>query len=565
MARETGATSASPLLLFAVPPLSTGRRRGLLGSLLAALLLVSALPPPPLRAAELLELRLDGLQLPIDLRDLEAWSRDPGSPQGDLGAWLDLLDPRQRLMLLRLLRAPLVRDRSLAQQLLDSWAGQRLLSSLGALLTTERGNAAPGLYRALMELLRRQEQVSTIELLRALPSRRLSLNLDGLLELAEGWRQQLRAQQQALQALRQLSLPRGGPLLTVTDGLALARGQTAGLRSSIVPPQSLELAVPHRTAPLRLQLWRPPQTRSPAPSQGPWLLLTPGLGGSSAQLAWLAAALRERGWPVLLLEHPGSDEIALRSWLEGRGQPPAAEAVLDRVHDLQAVVAAVDNGRLPRLGSSVVLVGHSLGSLTSLLAAGLRPEQGLQRRCDRVLATIPLINPSQLLQCQLPQLSLPPPQPMAQPLAALVSLNGFGSLLWPRQGLAELRAPALLLGGTLDLITPPLTEQLGLFRPGLHPRSRLVLLEGGSHFSPVRIAAGDRALFQLGQELVGVEPARIQALILSLSSDFLQRELRGHSGPLPAQRRQLGGVSASVLDQRAALRWRQGIQAAPAR
>jgi len=544
-----------------VPPLSACRRRGLLGSLLAGLLLLAGLPPQPLRAAGLLELRLDGLQLPIDLVDLEAWSRDPGRPQGDLGAWLDLLDPPQRLLLLRLLRAPLVRDRSLALQLLDSWAGQRLLSSLGTLLTSEQGNAAPALHRALRELLRRQEQVSTIELLRALPSQRLSLNVDGLLQLADGWRQQLQAQQQALQVLRQLPLPNGAPLLPLTDGLTLARGQTTGLNPRAAAPQTLELRVTHRPAPLHLQLWRP----ATAPTQGPWLLLTPGLGGSSSQLAWLAAALRERGWAVLLLEHPGSDELALRAWLEGRGPSPGAEAVLDRLLDLQAVVAAVERGRLPRLGSSVVLVGHSLGSLTSLLAAGLRPEPGLQRRCDRALAAIPVTNLSQLLQCQLPQLTLPPPSPLAQPLAAVVSLNGFGSLLWPRQGLAALPVPVLLLGGSLDLITPPLSEQLGLFQPGLHPRSRLVLLEGGSHFSPVRIAAGDRALFQLGQELVGVEPARIQALILSLSSDFLQRELRGPLGPLPAQRRRLGGVSARVLDQQAAGRWRQGIQAAARR
>lgn len=289
--------------------------------------------------------------------------------------------------------------------------------------------------------------------------------------------------------------------------------------------------------------------------------MTPGLGGSSNQLAWYAAALRDRGWPVVLLEHPGSDAVALRDWLAGRRQPPAAETLVDRLLDLQAVVAAVQDGRLPRLGDSVVLVGHSLGSLTSLLAAGLRPEPGLQRRCDRALAAVPLTNLSQLLQCQLPHVPLPPVKPLAQPLVAVVSLNGFGSLLWPHQGLAELRVPALLLGGSLDLITPPLSEQLGLFQPAIHPRSRLVLLEGGSHFSPVRIVAGDRAVFQLGQELVGVDPARIQAMILSLSSDFLQRQLRPGSGPLPAQRRQLGGVSASVLDQPAALRWRQAMQA----
>jgi pimeloyl-ACP methyl ester carboxylesterase len=250
----------------------------------------------------------------------------------------------------------------------------------------------------------------------------------------------------------------------------------------------------------------------------------------------------------------------MRGWLEGRRPPPAAETVPDRLQDLQAVVAAVQDGRLPRLGSSVVLVGHSLGGLTSLLAAGLRPEPGLQRRCDRALSGLPIANLSRLLQCQLPEVPLPPPKPLAQPVAAVVSLNGFGSLLWPQRGLQQLPVPVLLMGGSLDLITPPLSEQLQLFLPKGHPRSRLVLLEGGSHFSPVRIQAGDRALFQLGEEFVGVEPGRMQALILSLSSDFLQRVSGPELGGLPPQRRRLGGVTAYVLDRNTAGSWRSSFR-----
>jgi len=225
------------------------------------------------------------------------------------------------------------------------------------------------------------------------------------------------------------------------------------------------------------------------------------------------------------------------------------------------VVAAEQAGRLPRLGDSVVLMGHSLGGLASLLAAGLRPEPGLPRRCERALDGIPLINLSQLLQCQLPQVSLPPPLPLAQPIAGVVSFNGFGSLLWPQRGLQGLNAPVLLVGGSLDLITPHLSEQLRLFLPAGHAGSRLVLVEGGSHFSPVRIRQGDQALFRLGEELVGVDPARVQALILSLSSEFLQGLQQ--SRPLPVQRRLLAGVTAYVLDHGAADRWRSAIRSGP--
>ena len=528
----------------------------MLRSLLAALLLVGGLPPQPAMAAELLEIQLDGLALPLEVRDLEAWSRDPARPQGDLGAWLDLLDARPRQALLRFLRAPLVRDRSMAQQLLESWAGQRLLASAGGLLSTEQGNAGPLLHSALTRLLRQQEVVTTLELLRAVPTRRITVNLDGVLQLASQWQQQLQAQRQALQALRRLPLPAGTPLLALTDGAVLARGKGGGLAPEGHPPVRLQLAVPHRREALQLQVWQPAQRRSGAP----WLLLSPGLGGSSEQLEWLAAALSERGWAVLLLAHPGSDEAAMRAWLEGRRPPPAAETIGDRLRDLRSVVAAVQKGSLPRLGTSVVLVGHSLGAVSNLMAAGLRPEPGLQRRCERALDGLPLSNLSRLLQCQLPHVSLPPSEPLAQPVAAVVSLNGFGSLLWPQRGLQPLGVPVLLMGGSLDLITPPLSEQLRLFLPQGHPRSRLVLLEGGSHFSPVRIRSGNQALFQLGEELVGVDPGRMQSLILSLSSDFLQGVSRPGLGGVPPQRRRLAGVRAYVLDRSRAEEWRQQIR-----
>jgi predicted dienelactone hydrolase len=273
-------------------------------------------------------------------------------------------------------------------------------------------------------------------------------------------------------------------------------------------------------------------------------------------LEWLAAGLQQRGWSVLLLDHPGSDEQAVRELLEGRRPPPGAETLNERLRDLQAVVAAVQSGALPRLGERVVLMGHSLGGLSSLLAAGLRPEPGLARRCDRALDGIPLTNLSRLLQCQLLEVPLPPPQPLAQPVQAVVSLNGFGSLLWPHRGLRPLPAPVLLMGGSLDLITPPISEQLQLFLRDGKPQSRLVLLEGGSHFSPVRIDSGEQALFQLGEEFVGVEPQRVQALTLSLTADFLQTLPRG----LAPQRRQLGGVTAYVLSRQQALNWQSVLR-----
>ncbi len=518
----------------------TNRSRWLV--VLLASLLVGGLPAT---AADQLQVRLDGLVLPLDLEQLDAWSRDPRNNRTDLAVWFELLDDRSRQDLSTLLQAPLLRDRGLALQLLKSWAGRQVLDEVGELLSTGQSGSGVVLLATLRELLQRPEPVSFLDLLRAVPSPHLTLDLDGLLKLAQLWRRQLEDQGQALRQLRQLPLP------------SIDRSDLSSRLAALAPaprPLSLTLVVAHRREPLTLQLW--PAT---SPRHRPWVLLMPGLGGSGAQLSWLGQGLAARGWPVLLLEHPGSDEKAVRQLLDGQRPPPGAETLPDRLADVEAVLRAERTGDLPSLGDSVVLMGHSLGGLSALLASGMRPLAGLEQRCDQALDVIPLINLSRLLQCQLPEVTLPatvPPERSGE-LAAVVSINGFGSLLWPERGLEGLPVPLLLLGGGLDLVTPPVSEQLGLFLQHHDPRSRLVLVEGGSHFSAVRIQSQERALLQLGDGLVGVEPLKVQELMLGLTADFLASLETG--SPMLAQQRLQQGVKAYVLDERTAHRWRDRL------
>ncbi len=500
----------------------------------------------PAAAAEQLQVQLDGLALPVDLAELEAWSRDPGKSRGDLAVWLNLLEPESRQGLIRLLQAPLLRDRSFGLQLLGSWSGEQMLQEVGELVTTPDGRStAPLLLSTLRTLLQRQQSVTTIELLRAVPVPRLVLHIDAVLELAEQWRGQLALQRQALERLRRLGLPRRDyrPAALAADGATR--------------PRLLQLPVPHRPSPLPVEVWP-----TSVPAAGPWVLLMPGLGGDPDQLGWLAAALAERGWPVVVLEHPGSDGKAMKASLNGDQPPPGAESLPDRLADLQAVLAAQRSGGLGPLGpgqagaQGVVLMGHSLGGLTALIAAGLQPERGLERRCKRALDRLPLTNLSRLLQCQIPavpQLARLPAGTGSTPLVAVVAFNSFGGLLWPRDGLEPLRVPVLLVGGSLDLITPPISEQLPPFTQATHPRSRLVLVQGGSHFSPVRVSQQGAALFRLGDELVGIEPQQVQNLLLNLTTEFLQ-SLR-QPLLLSPQQRQQQGITAWVLDRRQARQW----------
>jgi predicted dienelactone hydrolase len=501
--------------------------------------------PAPGRAAEQLMLQGLGLKLPVEVGQLRAWSN--GGAGGELGLWLSLLTADDQQHLRRLLTTPLLRQRSFGQQLLNSWVGEQLLQEIGDLLTTPDGLSTHGeLVSSLNNLLARQRQVTALDLLQAMPSGRLTLQVDRLVEITGRWRSQLEAQRLAVDALDRLPMPlrdRRSPSFDRPDY------SDPGLR-----PLTVRLAVPHRPGlPLRLQIW--PAQGTPAST---WVLLMPGLGGNGRQLAWLAASLAEQGWPVIALDHPGSDDQAMQALVDGDGPAPGPETLAARLQDLEAVLMAEKNGRLPHLGDSVVLVGHSLGGLTALLGVGLTPEPGLARRCQRAVDGLPLVNISRFLQCQLLTVQ-PPPIRLPVPVAAVVTFNSFGSLLWPRHGLERLSVPVMMVGGSQDLVTPPLAEQLELFLPHQEPLSRLVLVQGGSHFSVVRLPRQDRATFQLDSALVGIEPTRVQALLAGLTADFL-RSLKQPSG-LPVQRRRQDGVHAFVLDRSLAQRWWEGFGA----
>ncbi|MEA5413342.1 ComEC/Rec2 family competence protein, partial [Synechococcus sp. BA-120 BA3] len=244
----------------------------------------------------------------------------------------------------------------------------------------------------------------------------------------------------------------------------------------------------------------------------------------------------------------GAGAMALFLLLAGP-QPSVVRAVL---------MGAQRRGEFSVRGRGVVLFGHSMGALSALLAAGVVPEAGLAERCRKALDRLPIANPSRLLQCQLPSTDLPKRSSPPADLRGLVLLNSFGSLLWPRRGLASLGVPVLMVGGSLDLVTPPLEEQLRLFLQARDPRSRLVMVEGGSHFSPVRLMPTDEVLFRLDEDLVGVDPALVQSALLRLTTEYLQTLEQPLL--LPAQRRVQQGVTLDVLDAAAARRWKAALK-----
>ena len=501
---ETGSTTAEGQALLRGRLTGRSIAMGLLGSLL-----LSTCTPWPVGSTERVEVKIDGVVLPVSVEELGAFVRSPTADPGqlsrsELSTWMGLLAPESRQGLIRLLKASILSRRSFGSQLLSSWGAGPLLDALGELIRVEDGQRIDRslVLSTLEELLERQETVSTLDVLEALPTQQLRLDLDALVAAATRWRLDLQRHQTLMRALAQKEA-----------GLQPLNG-TESFTSAESPRQST-LAVDHRSGPLLVERWIPQSPRE----DRIWILMMPGLGGDPNHFHWLARSLMQAGWPVALLEHPGSDAAAVQALLDGRQSFDGAAALRERLADLAAVLDAQLRGDLNIPGSEVVLMGHSLGALTGLLAGGAELVPGMGKRCEGALVGLPLTNLSELLQCELAAGRALEGNAMASQPRAVVGLNSFGGLIWPHPSNKALPIPMLMVGGTLDLITPPLDEQLPLLA-GLskHPSSRVVVVEGASHFSPIRVDGQGKAsegddLFQLGEELVGVNPLSVQRVI----------------------------------------------------
>ena len=164
-------------------------------------------------------------------------------------------------------------------------------------------------------------------------------------------------------------------------------------------------------------------------------------------------------------------------------------------------------------------MGHSLGALIALLYEGNKPTDKIDERCDSALKDFAVTNLSKLLQCQLKEISYFEKK-KDNKAKAIIGFNSFGSLVWPKENSSGIEIPTLLIGGTYDLITPLMNEQFIVFSALNNPSNRFLIIEGSSHFSPIRINNSyqkNNDVFKINKSFIGSDPILIQ----DLSSKFI--------------------------------------------
>ena len=168
-------------------------------------------------------------------------------------------------------------------------------------------------------------------------------------------------------------------------------------------PEQIDLTVRDdkrsREIPIRLYL---PKEKTPAPV----VLFSHGLGGSREGSAYLGRHWSLRGYAVVFLQHPGSDDSVWkdqppRERMQAMRQAADLENFLLRVDDVRAVLDQLDHwnrsagnalsGRLDmkRIGMS----GHSFGAVTTQAVSGQRFVRGAGFTDARIKAAV-IMSPS---------------------------------------------------------------------------------------------------------------------------------------------------------------------------
>ena len=455
------------------------------------------------------------MSIPIPIKELIDWSNDEEEKNSELASWLNLLGFKERRGLAKFLNTPLVRDKSMARQILRSWSGRKLLDEVSDLILMDEDSSGESVLDTLENLLNEKDEVTTFDLLNSLSAQAIHIDLDGWIEVANNWRSELNKQQKLISDL------------VLINELSVKKEQTNTLPLEIKETEYelISLNVSHRNEPLNLEVWNPSSRKKIRKN---WVLLMPGLGGDRTHFNWLARSLSHNGWPVVVLDHPGSNSSALEALVKGRLPLPGAEVIPDRLNDMDSIIGAKKSGKIDISAENVVLMGHSLGALTAILASGVKIDDQLENRCQKVLDNLSLSNLSSLLQCQLIDIPLSDRKEVEN-LSAIIGMNSFGSFLWQDNLENQINIPLFLTGGTFDLVTPSISEQLGLLLAlSSSPFSRVLLIEGASHFSPIRVErqmnqSKGKDLFNLGESIVGYHPLSVQSLLAFEIISFLEK------------------------------------------
>ncbi len=486
-----------------------------------------------LKAAEKVNIRFEEMTIPLTLEQLsklEEYKED----STELTDWLKKNGLIKVFELSKFLKFPVFKEEGLNRNVLRSWLGRKILTKLTTVIEVPNDNNGIEIFNTIENLLEYKKEVSTIDIIKAIPSEEIFLDIDNLILIISYWKNELKLQQELISKLNNLEK-------TNQNSLKISENN---FNSDLIKINK-KIHAPHRLEPFEIELWKS-NTKN---DEKELIVFMPGLGGEIDNFKWIGNELTRRGWPIVFIDHRGSNSKAFTEILEGKEVIPGSiDFFLYRIKDLDAVLKAHTNGDFGLVNDSYILMGHSLGALIALLYEGNKPTDQLEKRCEYALKDFAVTNLSKLLQCELNEIPLPKRNNSKQ-ATAIIGFSSFGSLVWPKENSSGIKVPTLLIGGTYDLVTPLITEQFKVFSALNNPLNRFLIIEGASHFSPIRINnyIGSNDVFKIKESFIGSNPIKFQDLSSKYIVEFLIN-IKNQEIPTLIKRQRENGLDFHLLD-----------------
>ncbi len=456
------------------------------------------------KAAEKINIKFEEMKIPLTIEQLSKLEKYEDEPT-ELISWLKKNGFIKVFELSKYLEFPVFKEDGLNREVLRSWIGRKILTELSKTITVPNDNNGTEIYNTIENLLDERKEVSILDIIKVLPSEEISLDIDNLILIISSWKNELAIQQNLISKLNNLEKTNKETFKNIENNL-----------TSDITKLNKKIYAPHRIKPFEIELWKNNKTSE----NKDLIIFMPGLGGEINHFKWIGNELTKRGWPIVFLDHRGSNLKAFTEVIEGgESIPGGIDFFLYRIKDLEAVLTAHGNGEFGLTNNSYILMGHSLGALVALLYEGNRPTDQLEERCDLALKDFAVTNLSKYLQCQLSEIPISEKN-NANNATAIIGFNPLGSLVWPKENSAGIKMPTLLIGGTYDLITPLMNEQFNVFSALNNSSNRFLIIEGASHFSPIRINNSYKEnydIFKISESFIGSDPILVQ----NLSSKFI--------------------------------------------
>jgi predicted dienelactone hydrolase len=484
--------------------------------------MTTVVSPYSSRAADRIILHYPPLKdISLSVGELEQFA-NTGKISPELAPYLSQAKPAQLQQLRQSLRQRFQLSPIYVRQFVNSPLVGTLFTRMGEIVQGDnRVNGKQQLQTALVAAAAdRQQGLTAINLIRRFPSRTITVNVNEGFAVYASFNELLRQRDSTLTEIDRVATAEAiatVPTLTSTRDLR----QAGGFRWQKQQFDWLDRSR-QRRVPGDLYL---PVTNATTPV--PLIVVSHGLAEDRNAFAYLARHLASYGFAVAAIEHVGGDANRFRQYFSGLAPAPAATELLQRPRDISFLLnelqrRATTEPRLARLDvRRVGAIGHSLGGYTTLALAGAQIDfDRIAQSCNPNRS----LNISFLLQCRAQELPARDYTLRDPRIAAIFTINPLGNAIFGQRGIGQINVPTFVMGGSNDVVTPVVPEQIYPFTWLRSPNKYLAILDKGTHFSAPAENERD-PIFPVADNLIGPDPRLAQTYVKALNVAFFQTYL----------------------------------------